>query len=135
MARVLLVGHGIEGVSTGGELVCYWIRLSIRVAIKVPLTKDVVVCVVLLPDQMAKNLFCLGGQVPESIGVRTMLFLVSRVNQHLNTLRELKFQPLIEEEGILVKVPSLDRLNLKQVEISKCESTHKVNGNHIPTRN
>ena len=90
---------------------------------------------VLLPDQTAKNPFCLGGQVPERVGVGTIVFLVSRVDQHLNTLGELKFQGFIEEEGILMRVPSLYRLNLKQVEISERESTHKVNGNRIPTCN
>ena len=66
--------------------------------------------------------------------VGTIVFLVCRVNQHLNSLGELEFQGLIEEEGILMRVPSPDHLNLKQVEISEREP-RKVNGNHIPTCN
>ena len=89
--------------------------------------------VVLLPNQMAKNLFCLGGQVLESCG--QIHRLVSGVNQHLNTLGELEFQGLVEEERTLVRVPSPDRLNLKQVEISEHKSTRMVNGNRIPTCN
>ena len=87
------------------------------------------------PRPKAKNPFCLGGQVPERVGVGTIVFLISRVGQHLNTLGELEFQGFIEEEGTLMKVPSLYRLNLEQVEISGRESTRKVNGNRIPTGN
>ena len=86
---------------------------------------------VLFPDQTAKSLFRFGGQVLERAGFGTIVLLVSGVDQHLNPLRELEFQGLVEEQEVLVGVLSLDRLNLKRVEISKRRHL-KFNGNHTP---
>ena len=89
----------------------------------------------LFPDQTTKSLLCLGRQVKERTGIGTTVFLVSGIDQHLDTLGELEFQSLVEEEEILMRVLSLDRLNLIQVEMSKRQSTCKVNGNHTPPFN
>ena len=83
----------MEGAGAGGELV-YWkrVRINSHVVVWVPLTEDAVVGMVLFLGQTATSLFRLGGKAPEGTGIGTIVFLVSGVDQPLNTPREPEFQ-------------------------------------------
>lgn len=115
--RVLLVRHGIERSLLGRHLV-YEENVVNASAIEPGYytirTQNVVVGIVFLPDQSSQCLLAFRTQVLVGVGLGSVLFDPTAIDQELNTLRIWKTQGLIQEEKVLMRVPQFDGLDLRK---------------------
>lgn len=111
---IIRIWHSVERPHSQGELIYNALLIAIPTTNTI-LTEDVIICVILFLDKLSQLLLRSGTKILPLAGFSAVLVLPTTFLEHMDTLGKREDHRLIGNDKVVVRVLSLDKLDLSEI--------------------